>query len=141
MKHKVKNVQGVKNEIEIHSGLDHPNIVKIFETFEDPKSFYLVLELCAGGDLLSRVAAEPSFTESLCATLMQQMLRAINYLHQNDIAFRDLKPENWLFLDQTPIETTPLKLVDFGEAMKKKNGTMSMRAGKAMFTAPEVLTG
>ena len=71
---------------------------------------------------------------------MQQMLMAINYLHHNEIAFRDVTPENWLFLDQTPMETAPLKLVDFGEA-KKKAGKMSMRAGKAMFTAPEVLTG
>lgn len=43
------------NEVDIMGGLDHPNIAKLFETFEDDKFVYLVTELCEGGELFSKI--------------------------------------------------------------------------------------
>jgi len=43
------------HEKEIINKLDHPNIMKIFELYEDQKRFYLVMELCDGGDLYNRM--------------------------------------------------------------------------------------
>jgi len=46
------------NEIEILKQLDHPNILKLFEFFQDQKRFFLVTELCNGGELFDKIAEE-----------------------------------------------------------------------------------
>lgn len=77
---------------------DHPNIIKLYETFEDIRNIYLVMELCAGGELFDRIINAGHFTETQCAVLMKQILQTIHYLHENGIMHRDLKPENFLFV-------------------------------------------
>ena len=54
-KSKLPDVKYFETEIKILSLLDHPNIVRLFEVFEDDKNFYLIMELCQGGNLLSRM--------------------------------------------------------------------------------------
>jgi len=54
-KSKITNVNNFKTEIKILAMLDHPNILRLFEVIEDSKSFYLIMELCTGGELLSRM--------------------------------------------------------------------------------------
>lgn len=53
----------LKRELEILFKLDHPNIIKLYEIYEDNKYIHLVTELCTGGDLLERVIASGGFTE------------------------------------------------------------------------------
>ena len=54
-KSKLPDIKYFETEIKILSLLDHPNIVRLFEVFEDDKNFYLIMELCHGGNLLSRM--------------------------------------------------------------------------------------
>ena len=96
----VKNTDQFMEEMAIMKLLDHPNIVRLYETFEDARFVYLVLELCTGGELFDRIVADGKFTEQSAAIAVQQMLRAINYMHQNYIMHRDLKPENWLLVSR-----------------------------------------
>ena len=72
-------------EVDIQSSLDHPNIVKLYEVFQDAKRFYLVMELCTGGELFERIVAESekhdgarAFEERGAATYMQQILGAMS---------------------------------------------------------------
>ena len=74
--------------------LDHPNILKMYEFFEDEKRYYIVTDICKGGELFDEVVARGKFTEGDAAMLMKQVLSCINYCHQNRIVHRDLKPEN-----------------------------------------------
>lgn len=130
-------------EIEILSILDHPNIIKLFETFEDARSIYLVMELCLGGELFDRIAdSETGFSEQVAAKLVKQILSAVFYMHKNSIAHRDLKPENFLLLNNSDPGEAPLKVIDFGLSKQFKEGEiMTTKACTPYYVAPEVLTG
>jgi len=122
--------------------MDHPNIIKLFETFEDHHNIYLAMELCSGGELFDRIVEASHFSEKDAAIIMQQILRAIFYLHEQHICHRDLKPENFLFQSKDPIEGNILKLIDFGLSSKFKDGeAMSSRAGTPYYVSPQVLAG
>jgi len=85
------------NEINILKEIDHPNIVKMYEFFEDEKRYYLVTEICKGGELFDEVInREKGFTERDTALVIKQVLSCVNYCHKNNIVHRDLKPENIL---------------------------------------------
>ena len=73
-KAQMKNVEKFKMEIAIMKMMDHPNIVKLYENFEDPKNIYLVMEICNGGELFDRVIDVGSFTEVQAATVMQDIV-------------------------------------------------------------------
>ena len=75
---------------------DHPNIVKMYEFFEDEKRYYLVTEICKGGELFDEVLQRGKFSERDAAVLLKQVLSCVNYCHKNNIVHRDLKPENIL---------------------------------------------
>lgn len=75
---------------------DHPNIIKMYEFFEDEKRYYLVTEICKGGELFDEILQRGKFSERDGAVLMKQVLSCINYCHQANIVHRDLKPENIL---------------------------------------------
>lgn len=138
----LKTEEQVREEMEIMKLLDHPNIVRLYETFEDIRNIYLVLELCVGGELFDRILAGGKFTEHESAHSVQQMLRALNYLHQNWIMHRDLKPENWLLASDAAVGKTELKLIDFGLAKRFSPGVFaSTKAGTPYYVAPEVLEG
>jgi calcium-dependent protein kinase len=62
-KNKVKNQERFKSEIDIMTTLDHPHIIKLYETFEDARNIYLVMELCTGGELFDRIIDKGHFSE------------------------------------------------------------------------------
>lgn len=139
-KSQVKNLERFRQEIAIMKDLDHPNVIKLFETFEDHRNIYLVMELCTGGELFDRIISEGRLTEKQAAVLMKQMFSAVHYLHSNNIMHRDLKPENFLFLDSA--RDSPLKIIDFGLSCRFKKGEfVSTKAGTPYYVAPQVLQG
>jgi len=139
----VKHVRRFQQEIQILKDMDHPNIIKLFETFEDDRNFSLVMELCTGGELLDRIVEAGHFTEKDAAAVVQQMLSAVFYMHKNGVCHRDLKPENFLFFDKGPINKNILKMIDFGlSARFEESGpVLHTKAGTPYYVAPEVLQG
>jgi hypothetical protein len=129
-------------EVEILSVVDHPNIVRLFDKFEDPERVYLVMELCAGGELYDRIAEAETFTEPQAAIVMWQILGAVCHMHDRKVCHRDLKPENFLFAIQEPLERSPLKLVDFGLSCRCEEGeVLTATTGTPYYVAPQVLGG
>jgi calcium-dependent protein kinase len=59
-----------QEEIAILSKLDHPNILKLYEIFEDDKRYYLVTELCKGGELFDEIIKVGRFTEKEAANMI-----------------------------------------------------------------------
>ncbi|CAK9060033.1 Calcium-dependent protein kinase 2 (PfCDPK2) [Durusdinium trenchii] len=104
----------LKQEIEIMKMVDHPNIIMLYEIFEDQQYLCLVMELCSGGSLLSRLKFSGHFSEEHTAMAMRQILRAVFYLHRNWICHRDLKAENVLVSTGEVLDKTLLKVSDFG---------------------------
>jgi len=141
-KAQMKNIERFKQEIAIMKLMDHPNIIKLYETFEDHRSIYLVMELCNGGELFDRIIEAGHFTESQAANLMQQIVRAIYYMHENKVCHRDLKPENFLFMSKEAIEKNILKIIDFGLSCKYETGqVLTTKAGTPYYVSPQVLAG
>lgn len=134
--HKAK----LEREISILRALDHPNIIRVFEFFEDSKRFFIVMEYCRGGELFDEINKNTKFTESQSAQIMHQLFSAVAYLHQKRIVHRDLKLENILLEEKHDLLN--IKLIDFGTAcvmdrFKMIHGTI----GTAYYIAPEVLDG
>lgn len=141
-KDQMKNLERFKSEINIMKMMDHPNIIKLYESFEDKKNIYLVMELCNGGELFDRIIDAGHFKEVQAAIIMQQIIRAIYYMHDNHVCHRDLKPENFIFNTKDPIEKALLKIIDFGLSCTFTDGqVLSTKAGTPYYVAPQVLAG
>ncbi|KAJ1613347.1 calcium/calmodulin dependent protein kinase [Cryptosporidium canis] len=138
---RVEALDNFMKEINILKNLDHPNIVKLYETYQDKENIYLVMELCSGGELFDRIISQGSFDEIYAANLMKQVLSTICYCHDHGIVHRDLKPENFLFLNKN--YNAPLKIIDFGLAARvsSEDTSLNTRAGTPYYVAPEVLQG
>ena len=128
-------------EVEILARLNHPNIIRIYEMFEDDKAYYVVSELCTGGELFDFITQQGHLSEVLAAEIMRQLLSAVTYCHEHHIVHRDLKPEN-LLLDSPPVEgqSLTIKLIDFGTScLYSGDNSLRQRLGTAYYIAPEVL--
>jgi serine/threonine protein kinase len=79
-------------EIKIQMFLDHPNIVQLFAFFSDENSIYLVMELCFSGNLYTHLRKESILPEYQIKPIIKQVCHALEYMHDNDILHRDLKP-------------------------------------------------
>ena len=89
-----ESAEELKNEIEVLKKLDHPNIVKIFEFYEDDKNLYIINEFCGGGDVAELHNKYGNFPEFLLKYVMYQVFYAISFLHSNKVVHGDIKREN-----------------------------------------------
>ena len=133
----------IKDEIEILKSLDHPDIVRIIESYNTKDSYVLVTEYCEGGELYDQVRNQLSETQ--IAVIFKQLLSGLAYLHSHNIVHRDLKLENILIQEIEKSKTTGedlfnIKIIDFGTARifdnKKKPQSI---VGSSYYIAPEVL--
>eukprot|EP00929_Paragymnodinium_shiwhaense_P024944 TRINITY_DN15208_c0_g1_i4.p1 TRINITY_DN15208_c0_g1~~TRINITY_DN15208_c0_g1_i4.p1 ORF type:complete len:414 (-),score=86.48 TRINITY_DN15208_c0_g1_i4:365-1606(-) len=132
----------VKKEIDIMMSLQHPNIVTLFDTFENPDSVFLVMDFCEGGELGSYLVQRRDLTEAHVSMIMAQVFRGVQYMHEQGITHRDLKPANILMATCEPVETNTVKIVDFGIACVVESGMeMRRRIGTLFYMAPQVLLG
>ena len=125
-------------EISVLTSLDHPNILKCYEIFEDSWRFYVAMEYCAGGELFAKIVQMKKFNEMQAAEIMHQLLSAICYCHEKLVIHRDLKPEN-ILLDEKNGDLR-IKVADFGSScFLDANKRLSGCFGSAYYVAPEVL--
>eukprot|EP00484_Ammonia_sp_Unknown_P018837 CAMPEP_0197049350 /NCGR_PEP_ID=MMETSP1384-20130603/24512_1 /TAXON_ID=29189 /ORGANISM="Ammonia sp." /LENGTH=829 /DNA_ID=CAMNT_0042481615 /DNA_START=70 /DNA_END=2559 /DNA_ORIENTATION=- len=130
----------MQNEIAILKKVDHPNIVKLFDVYEDRHRLHLVMEFLPGGELFARICEKESFTEKEAVTILKQILEALDHMHDRNILHLDLKPDNILFVDKS--ENSPIKLIDFGMArVVPRLAKLKDRVGTPNYMAPEVFDG
>lgn len=106
--------QNLQLEVEILSNMDHPNVVKLYEIFDEGQVLYLVMELMQGGELFDRIVEKEAYSEREAAEVIRPLVDAIRYCHQIGIIHRDLKPENLLY--ETTEQNAIIKISDFGLA-------------------------
>ncbi len=136
-KHKDQDPARMYLEVEILKKLVHPNIMQIFEFYEDKKNFQIITELCEGGELFDMIVEKGNFNEDEAAWIMKQLLSAVNYIHTNSICHRDIKPEN-ILLDTK--KDNIIKIIDWGTArFFDKSKKMNKISGTPYYIAPEVL--
>ena len=110
----------------------------MYEFFEDEKRYYLVTEICKGGELFDEVLQRGKFSERDAAVLLKQVLSCVNYCHKNNIVHRDLKPEN-ILLEQNK-EFDQIKIIDFGTSLVyDPSKPLDEKLGTPYYIAPEVL--
>lgn len=126
------------NEVDILKNTDHPNIIRLYEFYEDEKHYHLVTEYVAGGELFDYIIKSKMLSESIAANFLKQILSAVAYCHQKSIVHRDLKPENLLLDRESPDAT--VKVIDFGtSAIFEETKQLTQKYGTAYYIAPEVL--
>jgi len=112
----------------------HPFIIRLISTFQDEDHLYMLLELCLGGELFSRLQKSGPMREDAARFYAGCVVSAFCYLHQRRIAYRDLKPEN-LLLDAKGY----IKLVDFGFAKQILDHRTLTLCGTPEYLAPEII--
>ena len=130
-----------KVEIDILKIAQHPNIIKLYDVFENENYIYIIMEYCSGGDLLSYFEHfEYELPEAKVCEIIHKLSMAIYYLHSYGIVHRDLKPENILMTDLT--SNADIRLLDFGLSKFVGNDEKCTEPyGTLSFVAPEVLQG
>ncbi|CAD8197911.1 unnamed protein product [Paramecium octaurelia] len=122
----------VKTEVQILQSLNHPNIIKVLEVYENDQTFWIVQEYVQGTPL-SDILKQKLPTEQI-KKIMRSLLDTISYLQSLRIVHRDIKPENIIVEKNGQI-----KVIDFGFAANLKFGSVSSVCGTPGYYAPEVL--
>lgn len=118
----------------------HPNVVTLYDVYEDASSIYLVMELLRGGELLDKILSQKYFNEKEASAVLEVVTKTVKYLHDNGVVHRDLKPSNILYADQSA-NPESLRICDFGfgKQIRAENGLLMTPCYTANFVAPEVL--
>uniref|UniRef100_A0A8C0X833 PAS domain-containing serine/threonine-protein kinase n=1 Tax=Castor canadensis TaxID=51338 RepID=A0A8C0X833_CASCN len=125
-------------EIAILSRVEHPNIIKVLDVFENQGFFQLVMEKHGSGlDLFAFIDRHPNLDEPLASYIFRQLVSAVGYLRSKGIIHRDIKDENIVIAEDFTI-----KLIDFGSAAYLERGKLFYTfCGTIEYCAPEVLMG
>jgi len=140
-KSKVEDMNDIEREIEIMELIQHKNVIRLFEVFQEPKTVTLVMELVLGGELFDRIVEKGNYSEKDAAGCIFQVCEALSVLHKNGIVHRDLKPENILYADKKGDNMDVIKIADFGLArsLAAKGEMMKTACGTPGYVAPEIL--
>lgn len=139
----LEHLKEFKNEINLLSEVQHPNVIKVYGSYEDAKRYYIVTDLYQGGELFDLVA-DPGcqMSENESADIMKQLLTAIAACHAKNIIHRDIKPENIMLQKKYKKgeKNKKIFLIDFGTALKTKQGTKETNfAGTPYYVSPEMI--
>uniref|UniRef100_A0AAR2M4M9 non-specific serine/threonine protein kinase n=1 Tax=Pygocentrus nattereri TaxID=42514 RepID=A0AAR2M4M9_PYGNA len=124
-------------EVRIMKGLNHPNIVQLFEVIETEKTLYLIMEYASGGEVFDYLVAHGRMKEKEARAKFRQIVSAVHYCHQKNIVHRDLKAENLLLDSESNI-----KIADFGFSNEFTLGNkLDTFCGSPPYAAPELFQG
>ena len=136
---KSANMAGrVRNEAEIHCQLKHPSIVELYSYFEDKNYVYMVMELCAKGELYTFMRTNQKvFNEVEASRMFKQIIEAVIYLHSHGIIHRDLSLANLLLTNNESVKISDFGLATRMKDLKDQHFTM---CGTPNFISPEIAT-
>ncbi|XP_032234562.2 calcium/calmodulin-dependent protein kinase type II subunit gamma isoform X2 [Nematostella vectensis] len=134
----------VQTEIKIWKDLQHDRIVRLYASFRTGKYLYFVMDFLAGGNLLEDMLGRQKYSEKEAASLLRQILEALQYLHSRKIVHRDVKPDNILLSGKLTGAKRPViaKIGDFGFAVKlprDRDVICCQPKGAPMYLAPETI--
>ncbi|KAL7792639.1 hypothetical protein V8C37DRAFT_380175 [Trichoderma ceciliae] len=126
----------IEREVAILKLIEHPNIMKLYDIWENRSEIYLILEYIDQGDLFTFINTKGRLSEEVAIYFFRQMISAIAYCHSFNVCHRDLKPENILITADLQI-----KIADFGMAALHQTAThrLATACGSPHYAAPELL--
>ncbi len=119
--------------------LDHPNIISVYDVFEDKGSYYIVMEFCPGQSLEAKIKSSGTLTAKYTLDVAIQVARGLHYAHEREIIHRDIKPANIMVEDNGRV-----KLTDFGIAAAKNLSGLTATGqviGSPQYMSPEQASG
>ena len=127
----------IQTEIGILGMVNHPNIVKFYDNFENDDAIYIVMELITGGELFDRIAGRHVLTELEAYRVLYPIIDCLAYLHRMCIVHRDLKPEN-IFCGK---ELWDIKIGDFGlSQIVSPTEKIHVPCGTMNYMSPELIS-
>jgi serine/threonine protein kinase len=122
-------------EARLAMGLNHPNIVRVFEYNQHRGMLYIVMELLGGRSLDRAIPLQAAIHVTTKISLIRQLCAALEYAHSHNVIHRDIKPSNCRVLPDGM-----LKVLDFGIAARAKEGAGDLKlVGTFPYMAPELL--
>ncbi|KAJ0407401.1 hypothetical protein ATCC90586_003811 [Pythium insidiosum] len=130
----------VNMEKEVLNRLRHPNVIRLYHTFQDDHNLYFLLEYLEGGELLDYLVHDGrqiGMDEPTARFYLADIVNAIDYMHSQQIIHRDLKPENMVVCSTDG----HLRLVDFGTAKDLANTSLNGPnfVGTPEYMSPETI--
>jgi len=132
-------LQRFRQEARTLARLSHPNIIQIYDLFEDQDRLWIAMEYVDGGDLATMIESRGRLAGHEAARLAWQIAEAMQMAHERDIVHRDIKPMNVLLT----ANGTP-KLADFGLARLVSSGSHTVAGtilGSPDYMSPEQAAG
>ncbi|XP_058975756.1 serine-rich adhesin for platelets isoform X6 [Musca domestica] len=127
----------IRREVQIMSSVQHPNIIHIYEVFENREKMVLVMEFAAGGELYDYLSERKVLSEEEARRIFRQVATAVYYCHKHKICHRDLKLEN-ILLD----EHGNAKIADFGLSnVFDDQRLLATFCGSPLYASPEIVEG
>lgn len=125
-------------EIEImKKAASHPNILHLYDVFQTKRNIFLVMELAEGGEVFDHIVKYGEYSERDASVIARKIVEAVQFLHAQGIAHRDLKPQNLLCASDDP---TDIRIADFGLSKVFNQATMMQTCcGSPEYVAPEIL--
>lgn len=144
-KSKVSRLDHVKREVQLLKAVDHPNIMKMIDSFEDEDYVHIVTEICTGVELFDLVVDNTTdygcLPEDQAMSIIKALLESVQYLHSKDIVHRDIKPENLVLSSSGQVGI--VKIIDFGLSRRHgvNEGNMTNQVGTPYYMSPDILRG
>lgn len=131
------DVYGIEREVIIMKLIEHPNVMALYDVWENQGELYLVLEYVEGGELFDYLISRGRLSEAEAIRYFRQICYGVDYCHRFNICHRDLKPEN-LLLDKD----RNIKIADFGmAALESGERLLETSCGSPHYASPEIVTG
>lgn len=132
----VKYSPSAEMEVNTLMKLSHPNIILMYDYFIENDTLFIVLEYCPYGTLTDLIAKESHIRMPKLRKYMSQILSAVEFCHQNNVAHRDIKPSNVL-VDKYG----RLKIGDFGISVEIDDETTdkTLCCGSLLYMSPELI--
>lgn len=136
-----RKAQSVVAEKKALRMMDHPNIIKLYSTFQDEQSLYFVLELTSSMTLLDLINKMGKIPSETAKKIVAQIVCALEHIHNKNVVHRDIKPENILLSTDGIIKVT-----DFGSCkiLQSENEDVFNAhsfVGTAAYISPEIING
>lgn len=131
-----EDLKAIGDEIVALQTLDHPNIVKYVESFEDSRFMFIVTKFCEGTTLGHQIKNQRTFSEHETAIILKQLTSAIEYCHSLKVSHRDIKPDN-IMIDSG----LNVVLIDFGLSKLNSKNRFKSVIGSPLYMSPEVYNG
>ncbi|XP_032668151.1 MAP/microtubule affinity-regulating kinase 3-like isoform X2 [Odontomachus brunneus] len=131
-------MKNLTREAKVLSMLQHPNIMRLYETIRSGSVYYLVTELATGGDLCTHIKEQPTgkLDENTARLYARQLVAALKHMHSRGVVHRDLKMENIVLQDERKEQ---IKIVDFGLSnIYSSENPLQTHCGSPEYAAPEL---